>query len=508
MLETGISRRSFLKSLSAGAAGLAMPPALRAAESRREEPNVLFIAVDDLNDWVGCFGGNPQAITPHLDQFARKGGMVFSRAYCPSTVCCPSRSALLTGILPSDSGVYGNSQNLRNAERTKNAVTLPQYFSQHGYFTLSRGKIFHKHMTSDGLDEGQWAFDKFSPTSSQGSRNPDTSAGPANKLPMPDGSRATGKAMAFDWGPTGGKDEGTNDYQTALWAARELEKGFDKPFFMAVGLSKPHLPWFVPQKYFDMHPLDKIVPPKFRADDLDDIRLPGGKNKFAPSEDFLRARKYDRFKDAARAYLAAVSYADDCVGVMLDALTESKYADNTIVVIWGDHGWFLSEKLKYRKTHLWEESARCPLIVKAPGLTNVGRRCDRVVNLMDLYPTLVDLCGLPPKTNIAGRSIKGLLAKPDARWDYPTLTTYQKGNHSIRSERWRYTKYADDVEELYDHENDPMEWTNLAGDPKHGTVKSDLARWLPKYDAEDSPSNTAEKKQGKPRNVSSRRPKQ
>jgi arylsulfatase A-like enzyme len=127
---------------------------------------------------------------------------------------------------------------------------------------------------------------------------------------------------------------------------------------------------------------------------------------------------------------------------------------------------------------------------------------------MDLYPTLVDLCGLPPKTNIAGRSIKELLARPDARWDYPTLTTYQKGNHSIRSERWRYTKYADDVEELYDHENDPMEWTNLAGDPKHGTVKSDLARWLPKYDAEDSPSNTAEKKQGKSRNVSSRRPKQ
>jgi arylsulfatase A-like enzyme len=193
---------------------------------------------------------------------------------------------------------------------------------------------------------------------------------------------------------------------------------------------------------------------------------------------------------------------------MLDALARSKYADNTIVVIWGDHGWFLSEKLKYRKTQLWEESARCPLMIKAPGLTRPGKRCGRVVNLMDLYPTLIDLCGLPQRADIAGRSIRELLARPDARWDYPTLTTYQKGNHSIRSERWRYTKYADGVEELYDHKNDPMEWMNLAENPKYGTVKRDLARWLPKYDAENSPRNTVEKKQKESRKANSRRPKQ
>jgi arylsulfatase A-like enzyme len=372
---------------------------------------------------------------------------------------------------------------------------MPQYFSKHGYYTLSRGKIFHKHMTSEGLDEGQWAFDKFVPAGSAGARNPATSDGPANKLPMLDGSRAKGKALAFDWGPTSGRDEGTKDYQTALWAARELEKGFEKPFFMAVGLSKPHLPWFVPQKYFDMYPFDNIVPPEFREDDLDDIKMPNGKNKFGPSEDFLRVKKYDKFKEAARAYLAAVSYADDCIGVMLHALSRSKYAENTIVVIWGDHGWFLSEKLKYRKTHLWEESARCPLLIKAPGLTRPGERCERVVNLMDLYPTLIDLCGLPARNNIAGRSIRTLLEKPDARWDYPTLTTYQKDNHSIRSERWRFTKYADDTEELYDHENDPMEWTNLAGDSKYSAVKDDLARWIPKYDADNAPRNSIEKKQ-------------
>jgi arylsulfatase A-like enzyme len=431
-----------------------------------------------------------------MDGFAEKGAMVFNRAYCPSTVCCPSRSALLTGILPSDSGVYGNSQNLKNAERTKDAVTLPQYFTKHGYLTISRGKIFHKHMTADGLDEGQWAFDKFVPTSSRGSSNPDTSDGPANKLPLLDGRKASGKPATLDWGPTGGKDEATKDYQTALWAAAELERGFDKPFFMAVGLSKPHLPWFVPQKYFDKYRLEEVEVPEFRADDLDDIKLPDGRNKFRPSDDFLRIKKYDRFKEATQAYLAAVSYADDCVGVMLDALARSRYADDTIVVIWGDHGWFLAEKLRYRKTHLWEESARCPLMIKAPGLTKAAKRCDRVVNLMDLYPTLIDLCGLPPKSDIAGRSIKELLARPDAKWDYPALTTYQKGNHSIRSENWRYTRYADGVEELYDHGEDPTEWENLARDPRYTNIKEKLSQWLPKYDAENAPRNTLEKKQG------------
>ncbi|MHC4204298.1 MAG: sulfatase [Planctomycetota bacterium] len=491
-----VSRRIFLRFLSAGATGLLIPALLRADKSRRKRPNVLFIAVDDLNDWVGCFGGHPQAITPHMDRLAETRGMVFSRAYCPSTVCCPSRSALLTGILPSDSGVYGNSQNLKNAQATKNAITLPQYFSKHGYFTLSRGKIFHKHMTEKGLDEGQWAFDKWVPTKTEGSRSPDTSNGPANKLPMLDGSKAAGKAKAFDWGPTSGKDEGTKDYQTALWAAQELSNQFDKPFFMAIGLSKPHLPWYVPKKYFDMYPLDKVEVPEFRLDDLDDIKLSNGKNKFNPSEDFLRVKKYGRFKEATQAYLAAVSYADDCIGVILNALEKSRYAGNTIVVIWGDHGWFLGEKLKYRKTHLWEESARCPLIIKAPGLTSAGRKCHRVVNLIDLYPTLIDLCGLPRKSDIAGRSIKKLLARPDAKWDYPALTTYQKGNHTIRSERWRYTKYADGVEELYDHQNDPMEWKNLAGNPKYGYVKAELVKWIPKYNADDSPRNKIEKKSG------------
>ncbi len=457
-----------------------------------KRPNVLFIAVDDLNDWIGCFGGNDQAITPNMDRLAETGGMVFSRAYCPSTVCCPSRSALMTGILPSDSGVYGNSQNLKNASRTKDALTITQYFSKHGYFSLSCGKIFHKHMTAQGLDEGQWAYDEWSPTSSRGSGGPDTSNGPANRMPpLNPGTRQSGSPL--DWGSTTGDDEGTKDYQTAMWAADKLKRRFDKPFFMAVGISRPHLPWYVPQKYFDMYPLEDIKVPEFHEDDLEDIKTPDGKVKFQASNDFLRVKKYGRFKEATRAYLACVSYADDCVGVILDALAKSRYADNTIVVVWGDHGWFLGEKLKYRKTHLWEESARVPLIIKVPDVTEPGETCSRVVNLMDLYPTLVDLCNLPKKNDISGRSIAPLFANPQTAWNYPTLTTMGRGNHSIRSERWRYNRYADGTEELYDHDSDPMEWTNLAQKPEYQRIKKRLALLTPTYDAPESPKNTVEK---------------
>jgi arylsulfatase A-like enzyme len=490
-----INRRIFLKQVMlAGAGSVLAARGLSNAESSVKRLNVIFIAVDDLNDWVGCFGGNPQAKTPHLDRLAATGGMVFNKAYCPSTVCCPSRSALLTGILPSDSGVYSNTQNLKNAERTKNTITIPQYFSQQGYYSLSRGKIFHKHTTADGLDEGQWAFDEHVQNKTVSARNPDTSNGPANGLLKVDGSVAKGEGNEFDWGATSGDDKGTADYQTALWAAEKLEKGFDKPFFMAVGIAKPHLPWFVPQKYFDLYPLEDIKVAQYRLDDLDDIKRADGKKRFKPTDNFLRVQKYDKFKEAARGYLAAVSYVDDCIGVILDGLAKSKYADNTIVVLWGDHGWYLAEKLRYGKTELWQEAARCPLMIKTPGVTEPGKKCDRVVNLMDLYPTLIDLCGLPEKKDISGRSIKPLLENPEKKWDYPTLTTYHKGNHAVRDERWVYIRYADGSEELYDHENDPMEWTNLAGNSQYDHVKNRLAEWIPTYNSDDSPSNTLKKR--------------
>jgi arylsulfatase A-like enzyme len=262
---------------------------------------------------------------------------------------------------------------------------------------------------------------------------------------------------------------------------------------LAIGISKPHLPWFVPQKYFDMYDLENIVVPEYFEDDLKDIKTPNGKQKFVPSDDFKRVKAAGKFKEATRAYLAAVTSADDCIGVMLETLRNSQYADNTIVVVWGDHGWFLGEKLRYRKTHLWEESTRCPLIMNVPGVTQ-SSDCNRVVNLMDLYPTLNDLCGLPAKTDIAGRSLKPLLQGPKTKWDYPTLTTMQSGNHAIRNERWRYIRYVDGTEELYDCEKDPMEWNNLAGKKEHAKIQQELKKWLPKQDAPNAPRNTFEKK--------------
>ncbi len=449
-----------------------------------ERPNVLFVAIDDLNDWVGCLGGNPQAITPNLDRFAESRAMVMNKAYCPAAVCCPSRSAILTGLRPSTTGVYGNSQNLKNAPKAKNAVTLPEYFSNHGYVSLSSGKIFHKHATADGLDEGQWAFDEFHRAGGKG--------GLIERIAPPPIEGVKLGGSDFAWGATEAALEETKDYRTCAWGAEQLERDFHKPFFMAIGISKPHLPWYVPQEFFDMYPLDEVKPIEFHRDDLDDIVNEAGKPVRKPTSRFVVTDRAGMHREAARAYLAATSYADACVGVLLDALVKSKYGDNTIVMIWGDHGWHLAEKLHYGKTTLWEESTRVPFLVSVPGVTTGGSRCDGVVNLLDMYPTLVELCGLPSNDKNEGRSFAALLRDPTTAWDRPTLTTQQFQNHSLTDGRYRYIRRggrADVSEELYDHQVDPMEWDNLAHKPEFQAVKERLRKHLPTHNEPNSPAN-------------------
>ncbi len=457
-----------------------------AGKNQGKRYNVLFIAVDDLNDWVGCLGGNPQAITPNLDRLAKQQAMVMNKAYCPSTVCCPSRSALLTGKRASSTGVYGNDQNLKNAVKAKTVVTLPEYFGKHGYHTLSAGKIFHKHATATGVDEGQWAFHEFA--------NP----GGGNKgllweesPPPVDGIKAGG--TDFAWGACKAPVEETKDYLACKWAADQLQRDLDgKPFFLALGISKPHLPWYVPQQFFDLYPLEKIKPVEIFRDDLDDIVRKDGKPIFKPDSRFLLADKANLHKQAQRAYLANISYVDHCLGVLFDALEKSKFADNTIVMLWGDHGWHLSEKMKYGKTDLWEESDRVPFIVRVPGLTPPGFKCEGVVNLLDMYPTLVELCGLPPNAENEGRSFVPLLKNPNMEWNHPTLTTYQFKNHSLTDGRYRYTWYggrADGAEELYDHSTDPLEHKNLAANPESKEIIARFKKHLPEHDEPDSPRN-------------------
>lgn len=482
-----MNRWSFLTTVavSVATAGSITGPA-QADELKSKGYNVLFIAIDDLNDWVGCLGGNPQAITPNFDRFAKQQAMVMNKAYCPSTVCCPTRSALLTGKRVSSTGVYGNGQNLKNAAKAKDVVTLPEYFANHGYHTLSAGKIFHKHPTADGLDEGQWAFQEFARPGGG------TKGMLWEQTPPPaEGIKAGG--TDFAWGACEAPVQETKDYVACKWAADQLQRDFDgKPFFLALGISKPHLPWYVPQEFFDLYPLDKLIPVEIFRDDLDDIVRKDGRPIFKPDSRFLLADKANMHKEAQRAYLANVSYVDYCIGVLFDALAKSKYADNTIVMIWGDHGWHLSEKMKYGKTDLWEESARVPFIVRVPGMTPPDFKCEGVVNLLDMYPTLVELCGLPPNAENEGRSFVPLLKNPKMEWNTPTLTTYQYKNHSLTDGRYRYTWYggkADGAEELYDHSIDPLEHKNLAANPEYKEIIARFKEYLPTHDEPDSPRN-------------------
>lgn len=459
----------------------------------QNRPNVLFIAMDDENDWLGPFGGNPQVLTPYMDRLCNDNAMIFNNAHCAAAVSCPSRSALLSGFRPEKTGCYGNSQNMLSSELIQQYATMPEYFSKNGYLTISRGKIFHKHNTEEGRDQGQWAFDIWEPTTGKMAPRPEMYSsrndGIVDGVKLADQTYSTRRGTDFAWGPTICKKEETVDYLTAKWFEQQLQKDFDKPFFMAVGIAKPHLPWFVPQEYFDMYNLDSVKIPKYRTDDLDDILTPSGKKKFSPSDDFLWLQQDElRFKAAVRAYMASTTYVDECVGIIIEALRKSKYFDNTIIVIWGDHGWHLGEKLRFRKVTLWSESTRMPLIIRTPEMKN-SSVCNRVVNLMDLFPTLIDLCGLPERDFIDGRSLTPLLKNPDKKWPFPSITTQAAGSFTINNEKWRYTKYNDGTEELYDLKNDPMEWMNLirSGDRKALSAKTKLAKWMPVTSAPDLP---------------------
>ena len=479
---------------------------LPAAEPARAPYNVLFIAIDDMNDWVGAFGGAPQAqsATPRMDKFAEGGSVVFQQANCAGPVCCPSRSAMLSGFMPNRTGVYGNSQDMLDAKLVQTHFTLPEYFSRHGYQTLSTGKIFHGGSVA-------WAFDEWAPTQGGSGSIVDPAHLTSRNKSLIDGKPASFPAMKgdgdeggdgeagteFAWEPSKGPKELSKDWKSAEWAVARLAKPSEKPFFLALGISKPHLPWYVPKEYFDRHPLESITLPEFRLDDLGDIVDAKGKAKFSPSADFRWVQQdANLFKGAVQAYLAASSAADDCVGHVLDALEKSPARDNTIVVIWGDHGWHLGEKLRFRKATLWAESTRLPLIIRLPGM-KARQDCSRLVNLIDLYPTLIDLCGLPAKPEIDGRSIAPLLRDPKMPWPYPSITVAGNGNASVRDERWYFIRYRDGTEEFYDMERDPMQWTNLATstDPDVREQKARLAASFPTSFAPDVASDKKDKKE-------------
>ena len=462
-----INRRSFLRWAGVGAASLAAPRlGLGAGEKR---PDVLFLAFDDLNDWIGCLGGHGDAKTPHFDALAKRG-MLFTNAHCAAPLCNASRAALMSGIRPATSGVYLNPQPWRPV--MKDVVTLPQHFMAHGYKAIGSGKIYHGAFPDPASWHEYWPSQKRNRPG-----DPVPPNRPLNGIP--------GTAH-FDWGPVDVKDEDMGDWQVADWTRKQLARKHDKPLFLACGIFRPHLPWYVPRKYFDLFPPDKVTLPKVKKDDLDDVPEIGRKIA-RPQGDHAKVVRTDNWRKAVSGYLASMAFADACLGRVLEALDGGPYARDTIIVLWGDHGWHLGEKLHWRKFTLWEEATRCPLMVVAPGVTRPGGVCRKPVNLLDIYPTLVELCGLKPNRRLEGRSLLPLLKDPDAEWDRPSLCTYQRGNHSLRDERWRYIRYRDGSEELYDHGRDEMEWTNLAGETRYDDVKKRLGKWLPKSDAPDAP---------------------
>lgn len=451
----------------------------------KDRPNVLFLSVDDMNDWVGCLGGYPGVRTPSIDGLAQRG-VLFRNAHCAAPLCNPSRTALLTGMRPSTTGIYGNEQFWRPV--LPNAVTLPMHFKANGYHVAGVGKVFH-HVAGfnppDQWDEFQWqTFDD--PWYRRAEWYPWV-----KKIPAPKGHPFNGLDNfqgEFDWGILDKPEEAYGDAAAVQWASQFLKRKQEKPFFLAVGLWHPHIPMFAPKSYFDMYPDPRL--PEVPGNDLDDIPAIGQKYAAFRRSEHERIVATGKWKDAVRAYLASISFADALIGQMLRSLETSAHARNTVIVFWSDNGWHLGEKRHWHKSTLWERSTHIPMIMAGPGMRATGTARTQPVSLLDIYPTLVELCGLPNRKELEGKSLVPLLQNAKAKHQ-PIVTTFEPDSHAVRDERWRYIRYPDGTEELYDRVADPNEWKNIASDPKHTAIKQQLAQWMPKTSAPQQPTREA-----------------
>ena len=459
-------------------AWLALGTAAMAAESSRK-PNILFIAIDDLNDWVGPLGGHPLVKTPHLDRLAQRG-TVMMNAHCQAPLCNPSRTSLMLGLRPTTTGIYGLSPWFRNVAAWRDRVTLPQQLKAHGYRTLAAGKIYHGN--AGGPEQRLKEFDVWGPGSGVGVR-------PPQKLIPP---TSMGNHPLMDWGVFPHRDEDKGDYAVASWAVEQLKAvPRDQPFFLAAGFFLPHVPCYATQPWFDLYPDNDTVLPAIKVDDRDDTpRFSWYLHWKLPEPRLTWVREHNQWRNLVRSYLACTSFVDAQVGRILDALGASGLADNTFVVLWGDHGWHLGEKGITGKNTLWERSTRVPLIFAGPGIAQ-GAKVGSPAELLDIYPTLLELTGTPARSDLEGVSLAPQLRDARAPRSRPAITSHNQGNHGVRSERWRYIRYADGAEELYDMHRDPNEWTNLAGRPEHAGVIAEHRRWLPKVDVPLAPGSAA-----------------
>lgn len=487
-----------------------------------QRPNFLFIAIDDLNSCVGFMSEEPgnllqtlypdpdlrdsvrQKLSPNIDRLAGRG-RPFLRAYCPSPLCGPSRTALLTGVPTHVSGYYGHRENFRNYETLSNVVTLPQRLRSLGYYTAGVGKVFHKPRRErrEGRiiawpdAERSWDswIDRF--TGAQFSQS-DTL--PRYSLPI---------SELEHFGPSSISAEETRDFQNARFIGKVLQRGSasikditerrfktialpkDKPFFLACGIFRPHLPWVAPKRFFDLYPASEMaLDADTLADwcrDMGDVPTQGRRwsgftgRRCEMTMTMEKAHQLDgkekevaAVKQLIQAYLACVTYADACVGELLQSLARSEYADNTIIVLWSDHGYHLGEKYRMGKAALWEEAGNCVLIIYDPDAGAAeGEPCRRVVSLQDIYPTVLARADANIPKEVAGNDLTPLLNNPSAKWSHSVLTTWTEGQHSLRTQEWRLIRYRDGDKELYHNSVDPDERENLASDSRHaGTLKA------------------------------------
>ncbi len=439
-----------------------------------DRPSILFIAIDDLNDWVGCLEGHPQVKTPNIDALTQRG-VLFTQAHCPAPVCGPSRAAIMSGLRPVTTSVYSNNANY--PRRLPDVEAMPQYLRRHGYYTMGAGKLFH-----GDKNYPKGSFDEYAPPASgpipkealsNKEQNPTctvrirdkTFTLPLNGMPA---DRIWSGSHTFDWGPVDLPDEDFRDPPAVNWAVERLNESHDKPIFLGVGFHLPHQPLYAPKRFHDMYPPESVQLPPSLKSDLDDLSEAGRDYALIPTTSGTHATvvKYDQWKNAVSSYLATATFVDFLVGQLTDSLRRSAYAKSTWIILWSDHGWHLGEKEHWGKATGWYRSTRVPLIIVPPegsrGFVR-DRRCDRPVNLLDLYPTVVDATGLPAKADLEGRSLLPLVRNPQADWATHTLTTFGRGNHAITTSRWRYLQYFDGSAELYDRDADPHEWHNQIG---------------------------------------------
>ena len=437
------------------------------ADQRQENgsPNVLLIAIDDMNDWIGCLHGHPGSHTPNIDGLAKRGTL-FANAHCQAPICNPSRTSIMYGLRPSSTGVYMNTPKPYSIPAMNAHTTLPRWFAKHGYHTMTTGKIYH----GSGLPAGD--FDQVGPRPGQRFK---TDKRIRTDLP-------NGIAGLWDFGPQEYEDSKFPDHIDTTWAIEQLEKDHAQPFFLAIGFYRPHVPWYAPHRIFKDFSIENIVLPPVKDDDRDDIPPVAFEVSHVSSPPphawFV---EHNAWKSAIQSYLSCIHWTDEQVGRLLAALNHSKYATNTIVVLYSDHGFHLGEKQRWVKFSLWERSTHVPFILYIPGQSG-GKTVQKPTELLSVYPTLVELCGLPPNDTVEGRSLTPLLENPDADWPYPAMTTHGFKNHALRSERYRYIRYYDGSEELYDMQMDPNEWENLAGErrlPTHQNIIDQFISYLP-----------------------------